>query len=702
MDRRALLQKPLHYLDGISYSRAELLAKELDLHTLNDLLHFFPNRYVDRSKFYKINELHMATAEVQLYGKIMDYEEVGYGKKKRLVAVFSDGTGTLELVWFRNYQWVKEQYPVGVPLVVSGRLNWFGRKPNMPHPEIDRPENFKRHGHLGLMPVYPSTEKLVKKGITNRVMRKFVKQLFELTGTEFPETLPGYIRKEYNLVSRAQALGDIHFPKNLSRLAEAQYRLKFEELFFLQLQLVYIHRVNKKKIKGHIFDKIGDYVNRFYKEVLPFDLTDAQKRVVREIRRDVRSGAQMNRLLQGDVGSGKTVVAMMSMLMALDNGYQAAMLVPTEILAQQHYLNIKKWARPLSIRVSLLTGSTKQSERKDIHEGLLDGSIHILVGTHAILEDRVQFANLGLAVIDEQHRFGVAQRAKMWQKNKIPPHILIMTATPIPRTLAMTQYGDLDISIIDELPPGRKPVKTIHVYPDKRPSVYEFIRNEVKTGRQAYIVYPLIEESSKLDYESLMEGFERVKNEFLYDDIRIDMVHGMMKPADKEFVMQKFKNKQVDILVSTTVIEVGVDVPNANIMLIESAERFGLSQLHQLRGRVGRGSDKAYCILMTDYKLSEEAKTRIKTMVETNDGFKIAEVDMQLRGPGNIMGTQQSGIIRLKLADYVKDTYLMQQTRRLARKIIAADPDLSKPENAVLKEVLAGSLRKNGYWNYIG
>ncbi len=702
MDRRALLQKPLHYLDGISYSRAELLAKELDLHTLNDLLHFFPNRYVDRSKFYKINELHMATAEVQLYGKIMDYEEVGYGKKKRLVAVFSDGTGTLELVWFRNYQWVKEQYPVGVPLVVSGRLNWFGRKPNMPHPEIERPENFKRHGHLGLMPVYPSTEKLVKKGITNRVMRKFVKQLFELTGTEFPETLPGYIRKEYNLVSRAQALGDIHFPKNLSRLAEAQYRLKFEELFFLQLQLVYIHRVNKKKIKGHIFDKIGDYVNRFYKEVLPFDLTDAQKRVVREIRRDVRSGAQMNRLLQGDVGSGKTVVAMMSMLMALDNAYQAAMLAPTEILAQQHYLNIKKWARPLGIRVSLLTGSTKQSERKDIHEGLLDGSIHILVGTHAILEDRVQFANLGLAVIDEQHRFGVAQRAKMWQKNKIPPHILIMTATPIPRTLAMTQYGDLDISIIDELPPGRKPVKTIHVYPDKRPSVYEFIRNEVKAGRQAYIVYPLIEESSKLDYESLMEGYERVKNEFLYDDIRIDMVHGMMKPADKEFVMQKFKNKQVDILVSTTVIEVGVDVPNANIMLIESAERFGLSQLHQLRGRVGRGSDKAYCILMTDYKLSEEAKTRIKTMVETNDGFKIAEVDMQLRGPGNIMGTQQSGIIRLKLADYVKDTYLMQQTRRLARKIIAADPDLSKPENAVLKEVLAGSLRKNGYWNYIG
>ncbi len=702
MDRRELLQKPLHYLDGISYSRAELLAKELDLHTLNDLLHFFPNRYVDRSKFYKINELHMATAEVQLYGKITGYEEVGYGKKKRLVAVFSDDTGALELVWFRNYQWVKEQYPVGVPLVVSGRLNWFGRKPNMPHPEIDRPENFKRHGHLGLVPVYPSTEKLVKKGITNRVMRKFVKQLFELTGTEFPETLPGYIRKEYNLVSRAQALGDIHFPKNLSRLAEAQYRLKFEELFFLQLQLVYVHRVNKQKIKGHIFDKIGDYVNRFYKEVLPFDLTDAQKRVVREIRRDVRSGAQMNRLLQGDVGSGKTVVAMMSMLMALDNGYQAAMLAPTEILAQQHYLNIKKWARPLGIRVSLLTGSTKQSERKDIHEGLLNGSIHILVGTHAILEDRVQFANLGLAVIDEQHRFGVAQRAKMWQKNKIPPHILIMTATPIPRTLAMTQYGDLDISIIDELPPGRKPVKTIHVYPDKRPSVYEFIRNEVKAGRQAYIVYPLIEESSKLDYESLMEGYERVKNEFLYDDIRIDMVHGMMKPADKEFVMQKFKNKQVDILVSTTVIEVGVDVPNANIMLIESAERFGLSQLHQLRGRVGRGSDKAYCILMTDYKLSEEAKTRIKTMVETNDGFKIAEVDMQLRGPGNIMGTQQSGIIRLKLADYVKDAYLMQQTRRLARKIIAADPELSKPENAVLKEVLAGSLRKNGYWNYIG
>jgi ATP-dependent DNA helicase RecG len=572
----------------------------------------------------------------------------------------------------------------------------------MTHAEIEKFEDFQKKGIQGLVPVYPSTEKLVKKGITKRVMQNLVRELFKQTGLNFKETLPEEVIRSNDLMSKSEALRYIHFPPDLNLLAKAQYRLKFEELFYLQLQLLLKRQNRKKSIRGFVFERIGDYFNKFYSDILPFDLTDAQKRVIKEIRRDVKSGRQMNRLLQGDVGSGKTVVAMMSMLMALDNDYQAALLAPTEILAQQHYFTVKNWAEKLNIHTALLTGSSTLSERKKIHEGLENGNIRILIGTHAILEDKVKFKNLGLAVIDEQHRFGVAQRAKMWRKNTTPPHILIMTATPIPRTLALTHYGDLDVSVIDELPPGRKPVQTHHVFDTDRNKVYDFLKNEIEKGRQAYIVFPLIEESEMLDYENLENGYQRITNYFKNDHVRIGMVHGRMKPAEKEAVMQKFKAGDLDILVSTTVIEVGVDVPNASIMVIESAQRFGLSQLHQLRGRVGRGAEQSYCILITDKKLSDDAKIRIRTMTETNDGFKIAEVDLKLRGPGNIMGTQQSGIIRLKIADFVRDTHIMLTARKEAKKLLALDPGLTLPENQIAKEVLKENFKKSGFWNYIG
>ncbi len=697
-----ILQKPLQYLKGVGNKRAALLASELDLHRYNDLLYFFPNRYVDRTRFYSVKELSMAPAEVQIKGQFVSFREEGGGRKKRLIAEFADETGTVELVWFKNYKWVERTYRKGKDYVIYGRLNWFGHRVNIVHPEVEQLSQFQMHGYLGLVPVYPSTEKLVKSGITNKVMRKIVFNLFEETGRRFPETLPYYLIEKLNFVSRSKALYDIHFPSGLHDLSRAQYRLKFEELFYLQMQLLYHRRSRKTKIRGHTFDKIGDYFNRFYHEILPFQLTGAQKRVIKEIRRDVKTGVQMNRLIQGDVGSGKTIVAMMSMLMALDNGFQAAMLAPTEILAQQHYFNLQKWAEPLGIKTALLTGSTKQSERRKILPELESGAIQIIVGTHALIEDRVKFHNLGLAVIDEQHRFGVAQRAKMWKKNIIPPHVLIMTATPIPRTLAMTHYGDLDISVIDELPPGRKPVKTVHMYDRQRVTAYDFIRKQIQQGRQAYIVYPLIEESEALDYENLMEGYERVRQAFEPDGFKIAMVHGAMKPVDKEAVMRRFKEGEIQILVATTVIEVGVDVPNASVMLIESAQRFGLSQLHQLRGRVGRGAEYAYCILMTDNKLSEEAKIRIKTMVETTDGFRIAEVDLKLRGPGNIMGTKQSGIIRLKIADFVRDVPLMQRARAEANRILEADPELKRTENQVIHNVLNHLLRKSRFWSYIG
>ena len=702
MNNPPALDTPLKFLPGVGPARAELLAKELELLTFNDLLHFFPFRYVDRSRFYKVRDLMMASAEVQLKGQIHGFEEKGTGNKKRLTALFEDETGILELVWFKNYKWVKRQIKENEEYVIYGKINWFGDRISMPHPEIEKAEVFKKRGHLGLMPVYPSTEKLIKKGITQKVMQKLVYELFKQVGRNFPETLPEDFKNQNKLIDRSQALYAIHFPKDLNQLAQAQYRLKFEELFYLQLQYVYKNRLRKKKIKGHIFENIGPYFNTFYHEVLDFELTGAQKRVIKEIRKDVKSGAQMNRLLQGDVGSGKTVVAMMSMLMAIDNGFQTALLAPTEILATQHYKTISRWAEKLGLNVSLLTGSTKQKERKIIHQALEDGSLDILIGTHAILEDKVKFKNLGLAVIDEQHRFGVAQRAKMWKKNDIPPHILIMTATPIPRTLSLTHYGDLDVSIIDELPPGRKPVKTMHVYEKEKNKVYHFIRNQINKGRQAYIVYPLIEESEALDYRNLTDGYEEIKEEFLHDGYKIGIVYGKMPAEDKNRVMKKFKDGELDILVSTTVIEVGVDVPNATVMVIESAHRFGLSQLHQLRGRVGRGAEESYCILVTDYKLTDDAKTRIQTMVSTQDGFKIAEVDLRLRGPGDILGTQQSGLIKFKIADLIKDRHILLRARLAAERLLESDPSLSAPQNRTVALVLADLFKKKGFWNYIG
>ena len=702
METHPVWLQPVKFLKGVGPARAALLEKELGIVTVHDLLHLFPNRYVDRSKVYRINELQWAPADVQVYGKIASYRIEGSGKTKRLVAVLEDGDAALELVWFRNYGWVSEKFPPGTPVVVYGKLNWFGKRVSMVHPEIETAESFKQRGYLGLVPVYPSTEKLTKRGVTNKVFRQIMFDAFQNPAIRFSETLPGWMLRDYQLTGKDEAMRSVHFPKDMNSLSRAQYRLKFEELFFLQLQLLYKNRYRKAKIKGHVFEKVGDYFNRFYKEVLPFDLTGAQKRVVREIRRDLRSGTQMNRLLQGDVGSGKTVVAMLSMLLAVDNGFQAAMLAPTEILATQHFQNLKKWADALGLEIALLTGSTKKSERKILLDDLKSGRLHILVGTHALLEDNVQFRNLGLTVIDEQHRFGVAQRAKMWKKNQIPPHMLIMTATPIPRTLAMSHYGDLDVSVIDELPPGRKPVETHHLYARDAQKAYNFVRRQVKAGRQAYIVFPLIEESKVLDLESLMEGYDRLAQQFVPSGIRMGMVHGAMKPAEKEAVMQAFKRGDIDVLVSTTVIEVGVDVPNATVMIIESAQRFGLSQLHQLRGRVGRGADKSYCILITDGKLSEEARTRIRTMIETNDGFRIAEADLRLRGPGNIMGTQQSGMMRLKIADLVKDGLLMQRARNAAARFLEKDPGLQLPEHQTTVRIFKENFRKAGFWNFIG
>ncbi len=697
-----MLQTPVKYLQGIGTVRAQLLEKELGIKTYEDLLNHFPFRYIDRSKFYKISEIKNGVADIQLSGKISHIEEVGSGRKKRLTALFYDETGEIELVWFKNYQWIKKILRLGVTYVIYGKPTLFNRKFNIAHPEIETLEERKKKSFLKLQPVYPSTETLSKKGFNTRVWTQIMTNLFKETGLNFKESLPDNVRSELKLLDKNQALFNIHFPQNLNLLHRAQTRLKFEELFYLQLQLLHKNFERKKKIKGHTFEKIDRYFNDFYQNHLPFELTGAQKRVLKEIRADVKSGKQMNRLLQGDVGSGKTIVAFMTMLMALDNGFQAALMAPTEILAQQHFKGLEKFASQLGLNIRLLTGSSKKKERDEIAAGLMDGSLHILVGTHALLEDKVKFKNLGLAIIDEQHRFGVAQRAKMWKKNNPPPHILVMTATPIPRTLALTHYGDLDISIIDELPPGRKPVQTIHRYRKDKLKVFEFIKSELDKGRQAYVVFPLIEESEALDYQNLTDNYEKIQKFFADTPYQTGMVHGKMKPAEKEAEMLRFKNKETQVLVATTVIEVGVDVPNASIMLIESAERFGLSQLHQLRGRVGRGADQSYCILMTDYKLSEEARIRIDTMVSTNDGFKIAEVDLKLRGPGNILGTQQSGMMRFRIADIVKDAPLLRTARQYAYRLLKDDFGLQKPENAHVRFFLQKQVKESGFWNLIG
>ncbi len=646
-----------------------------------DLANFFPNRYIDRTQFFKINQLQTNNSEVQIIGKITSFKTIQQKRGSRLIATFVDETGSLELIWFRGAKWIKDSIKINTPYVIFGKVSLFGRNFNMPHPEIELVSEYKKSLRTAMQPVYPSTEKLGNSGISNRVMQKLIQTLYLEIKGDFQETLSDVIIEQLQLLSKSEAMFNIHFPKNQQLLTKAQQRLKFEELFFIQLQLIRKKLIRKSKIKGYAFEKIGDYFNDFYNNNLPFDLTNAQKKVLKEIRKDVANNVQMNRLLQGDVGSGKTIVAVLSMLIALDNGFQVAFIAPTEILAKQHYNAVKELLYDMKISVKLLTGSSKTAERKVIHKDLESGELQILIGTHALLEDKVKFKNLGLVIIDEQHRFGVAQRAKMWMKNILPPHILVMTATPIPRTLAMSVYGDLDISVIDELPPGRKLIKTLHRYDKNRLGVFKFIMDEIAKGRQVYIVYPLIKESEKMDYKDLMDGYESIVREFPLPNYQISIVHGKMKPADKEFEMQRFVNGETQIMVATTVIEVGVDVPNASVMIVESAERFGLSQLHQLRGRVGRGADQSYCILMSSFKLSDNAKTRLDTMVKTSDGFEISEVDLKLRGPGDLMGTQQSGVLNLKIADIVKDAAILQKARNIAIEVLNKDNNLSLPEN---------------------
>lgn len=695
------LHTSIEYLKGVGSARADLLRKELGLRTLADLLHFFPNRYIDRTQFFKVNQLQQNTSEVQLIGKITQLKTVKQKKGSRLVATFIDDSGGMELVWFRGMKWIKDAIKINTPYVIFGKVNKFGRSFSMPHPELELIADYKKSLQTVMQPVYPSTEMLTKRGVTNRVMAKIIQNLFIEVNAKFQETLSDEIINELQFISKNEALFNIHFPKNQELLTKALQRLKFEELFFIQLQLIRKNLIHKTKIKGYVFDTVGENFNKFYNEHLPFELTNAQKIVVKEIRKDMITGAQMNRLLQGDVGSGKTIVALLSLLIAIDNGFQTALIAPTAILANQHFNAIVDLLKELDISVKLLTGATKTKERKLIHEALEDGSLNILIGTHALLEDKVQFKNLGLAIIDEQHRFGVAQRSKMWMKNLLPPHILVMTATPIPRTLAMSVYGDLDISVIDELPPGRKQIKTAHRFDSNRLSVFKFMKEEIEKGRQVYVVYPLIQESQKLDFKDLMDGYESITREFHKPDYQISIVHGKMKAADKDFEMDRFLKGETQIMVATTVIEVGVNIPNASVMIIESAERFGLSQLHQLRGRVGRGAAQSYCILMTSFKLTSDAKTRLKTMVDTNDGFEIAEVDLKLRGPGDLMGTQQSGILDLKIADLVKDAHILKRARTIATQVLKNDPNLKNEKHKYIKKAYIAMSKNNALWSNI-
>jgi ATP-dependent DNA helicase RecG len=841
-----LLDTPIEYLKGVGPQRGELLRKEMNIHKYGDLINLYPNRYIDRTRYFKINQLVNSNSEVQIIGKVVHIKTIDQGKgKSRLVATFLDDTGQMELVWFQGQKWVKESLKLNTVYVIFGKVTQFGSVFNMAHPEMELLEEHKTTLRSAMQPVYPSTEKLNNKGVTNKVINKMMMQLFSETHQLFSETLSDSIIEELKLIPKKDALLNIHFPKNQELLAKAQFRLKFEELFFIQLQLITKNLIRKHKIKGFPFEIIGENFNNFYNNHLPFELTNAQKRVLKEIRNDLGSHAQMNRLLQGDVGSGKTIVALMCMLIAKDNGFQSCLMAPTEILANQHFNGITELAKDLNINIRILTGSTKIAQRRIIHEELENGTLDIIIGTHALLEDKVQFKNLGLAVIDEQHRFGVEQRSKLWGKaspnpskggeierikqkyetarpstykllkelqkenkknstqaesilwenlrnknikykfrrqhiidifiadfvclekkliievdggyhntleqrevdelrtqilneigfkvirftneqvigdidnviNKIntilaslpsgevggatPPHVLVMTATPIPRTLAMSLYGDLDISVIDELPPGRKPIQTVHRFDSKRLVVWKFIKDEIAKGRQIYIVYPLIQESEKMDYKDLMDGYESISRDFPLPQYSISILHGKMKPADKDEEMKRFAEGKTNIMVATTVIEVGVNVPNASVMIIESAERFGLSQLHQLRGRVGRGAEQSYCILMTDYKLSEDSKTRMETMVRTNDGFEIAEVDLKLRGPGDIMGKQQSGVLNLQIADLIKDRDILQVARHIAVRLLKEDPSMNLPEHANLKSVFMEISKKKSIWNYI-
>ncbi|HCR53504.1 MAG TPA: ATP-dependent DNA helicase RecG [Cytophagales bacterium] len=680
----------IEFLKGVGPQRATLLQKELKLFTYGDLIQQYPFRYEDRTKFYEIKGVSEAMPRSSDLGKIIRFEMIGGGRKKRLVAHFEDGTGKLELVWFQGINWILDKIKPGIEYIVFGKPNRFGRTISIAHPEVE-PVTISKEKKGFLQPVYPLTEKLRSKYLDNRFLVKLQRELLTMAINHIRETLPDELLEKQRLISKKDALINIHFPKTHQLLAAAQQRLKFEELFYIQLRLIKMKLVRQEKFKGIVFNDVS-ILTSFYEKHLPFPLTGAQKRVIREIYADMKSGRQMNRLLQGDVGSGKTIVAFICMLLVIGSDAQAALMAPTEILAQQHYANLKKYADLMGLSISLLTGSTKKKARTELHYRLETGELKILIGTHALIEDGVKFNRLGLAVIDEQHRFGVAQRSKLWQKNKnVYPHVLVMTATPIPRTLAMTLYGDLEISVIDELPKGRKPIKTTHQYDSHRLQINEFMRQQIAAGRQIYIVYPLIEESEKLDLKHLMDGYESVARAF--PEVPISILHGKMKPDAKEFEMGRFVKGETKIMVATTVIEVGVDVPNASVMIIESAERFGLSQLHQLRGRVGRGADQSYCILVTDYKLSADSKIRLNTMVKTNNGFEIAETDLKLRGPGDLMGTQQSGALDLLIADLSKDGLLLQQARDQATWILEKDPDLQLPQHHVIKTQIE-SLRK--------
>ncbi len=696
-----IFETPIEFLKGVGPQRADLLKDEVDIFVFKDLLYFFPFRYIDRSKFYKISEISDDLPYIQLRGFISNIELHGAKRTNRMTATFSDPSGQIELVWFKGFKWLKNSFKPNVEYIVFGKPTKFGNKINIVHPEIEIVDAESLSQLSSMQAVYSSTEKLKSKGLDSKGISKLMRNLLPRVEDLIPETLNKEIISTLKLISRKEAIRNIHFPENTLKMKQAISRLKFEELFYLQMSLLKLKTDRDIKLKGHIFNKLGDSFHNFYNLNLPFELTNAQKRVLKEIRSDTLSGKQMNRLLQGDVGSGKTIVALMTMLMANDNGFQACLMAPTEILAQQHHTNILKLLKNLDIKIALLTGSTRTAERKEIFSKLASKEINILIGTHALIEDKVVFSNLGMVVIDEQHRFGVAQRAKLWAKTASPPHVLVMTATPIPRTLAMTLYGDLDVSVIDELPPGRKSIKTIHQYDSNRLKVFGFMKDQIKKGRQIYVVYPLIKESEKLDLKHLTDGYESISREFPMPQYIVSILHGQMKPADKDFEMQRFVKGETQIMVATTVIEVGIDVPNASVMVIESAERFGLSQLHQLRGRVGRGSDQSYCILMTADKLSNDARIRIKSMVETNDGFEIAETDLKLRGPGDIRGTQQSGMIDLKIADIAKDEKILHFARGLARAVLEKDPELSNPENKIIKETLKKLNKHKSMWSRI-
>ena len=697
-----LLNTPIDYLKGLGANRSEIIKKELKIFNYKDLMNLFPNRYIDKSKYYKIKELPNFSCDVQIIGEISNISEIGIGRKKRLIAYLTDGEDEIELIWFKSLKWLKKSLLLNTKYIVFGKLNFFANKISIPHPELElfKPDSLSKR--VKIQPIYPSTENLIKKGVSNKVISNLVKSLLYDIKLKFKETIPDYLIKELKLLDKNTSIYNIHFPKNNELLSESIRRLKFEELLYLQLQLLKKNINRKDKIKGYNFNIVGNNFNKFYKKVLPFELTNAQKKVLKEIRNDLGSNAQMNRLLQGDVGSGKTIIAFMTILIALDNGYQACLMAPTEILSVQHFEGFVEMSKLLNINIVILTGSTKASRKKEIYESLEIGEIDIIVGTHSLIQDKVKFKNLGLAIIDEQHKFGVAQRSKLWAKSNTPPHILIMTATPIPRTLAMSAYGDLDISLIDELPPGRKEITTVHRFDKNRLSVFKFIKEQINEGRQIYIVYPLIEESKNMDFKDLMDGYESLSREFEQPKYQISIVHGRMKAQDKEFEMRRFENKETQILIATTVIEVGVNIPNASVMVIESSERFGLSQLHQLRGRVGRGIHKSYCILMSGNKLSNQSKMRLKTMTQTNNGFLIAEKDLEIRGPGDIMGTQQSGVIDLKIADLVSDQKILTYARKFAKQILEDDKNLSKDKNNNLLNTYNHIVKNKDLWSYIG